>query len=190
MKLSVKMQREKYIQDSIVKFKEPRLLLTTINLDSFYLNLSNSNKLKAINDALISVNKTKTNITNNSQSLTNRLRWLKKHQLAWYKKFTLSFACFIFFFIGAPLGAIIRKGGFGLPILVSVILFMFYYVLFMMGGKAAEEGALPVFTGAWLASFILFPLGVYISYKASRDSKIINIDKLDFILRIFSKKNK
>jgi len=67
---------------------------------------------------------------------------------------------------------------------------MFYYVLFMMGGKAAEEGALPVFTGAWLASFILLPLGVYISYKASRDSKIINLDKLDFILRLIPTKRK
>jgi lipopolysaccharide export system permease protein len=190
MKLSAKMQKEQYVQDSIRKFKAPDKLTATINLDSFYLNLSTINKQKVVNDALISINRTKTNIVNNSQSLSNRLRWLKKHQLAWYKKFTLSFACFIFFFIGAPLGSIIRKGGFGLPILVSIILFMFYYVLFMMGGKAAEEGALPVFTGAWLASFILLPLGVYISYKASRDSKIINIDKLDFILRLIPTKKK
>ncbi|MCF6364669.1 MAG: LptF/LptG family permease [Bacteroidales bacterium] len=174
-------------RDSISRYQNPEKLISRMNLDSIYEKMSISEKQKALQSSLTSANRLKTNIENNSQSLSNRLKWLKKHQLAWYKKFSLSFACLVFFFIGAPLGAIIRKGGFGLPILVSVLLFMFYYVLFSFGEKAAIESAVPVFLGAWLAPGILFPIGVYVSYQATKDSKIINIQKFEEILKKISR---
>ena len=182
IKDSVKMKK-----DSIRRFQSPEKLITKINLDSLYVNMSYKEKQRVLDGSLSSVNRIKTNIENNSQSLSNRLKWLKKHQLAWYKKFSLSFACLVFFFIGAPLGAIIRKGGFGLPILVSILLFMFYYILFSFGQKAATEGAVPVIVGAWLASGVLFPMGVYVTYKATKDSKIINTQKFEEILKTISK---
>lgn len=171
-----------YKTDSINKYKNPEELISLINLDSIYEKMSNKNKLQALTESINSIKRIRVNLENNDQSLYNRLKWLKKHQLAWYKKFSLSFACLIFFFIGAPLGSIIRKGGFGLPILVSVVFFMFYYVLYIMGEKAATEDALPVFVGAWLASGILFPLGVFITYKATKDSKIVSTQKFQEIL--------
>lgn len=169
--------------DSVNKYKEPEKLISSTDLDSLYEKMSNKDKLLVITESLNSIKRIRINLENNDQSLYNRLKWLKKHQLAWYKKLSLSFACLVFFFIGAPLGSIIRKGGFGLPILVSVVFFMFYYVLYIIGEKAASEDALPVFVGAWLASGILFPLGVFFTYKATKDSKIINIHKFEEILR-------
>lgn len=174
---------DKYTTDSVNKFKKPEKLISLINLDSLYKEMKNKDKLLVIKETLSSLKRIRINLENNDQSLYNRLKWLKKHQLAWYKKFSLSFACLVFFFIGAPLGAIIRKGGFGLPILVSVVLFMFYYVLYILGEKAASEDIMPVFIGAWLASGILFPLGVFITYKATKDSKIINIQKFEEIMK-------
>jgi lipopolysaccharide export system permease protein len=165
-------------KDSLQKFLPPEKLEVHHDIDEIYDKLKTKDKLKVVQEALNSANRLKTNIENNKQALKNREEWLWKHQLARNKKFTLSFACLVFFFIGAPLGSIIRKGGFGLPILVSVVFFMFYYVLFIMGEKAAGEGALPVFIGAWMASGILFPMGVFITYKATRDSKIVSTDKL------------
>ncbi len=172
------------INDSIKKNLPPEKLKAEFNLDEIYKNLNNKEKLNVITAALKSVQIVRTNIESNGLSLTNRLKWLRKHQLAWYKKFTLSFACLVFFFIGAPLGAIIRKGGFGMPFLVSIVLFMFYYVLFIMGEKSAVEGVIPIFTGAWLAPGILFPLGVFITYKATKDSKIVNTEKIENFLKI------
>ncbi|MCF6183678.1 MAG: LptF/LptG family permease, partial [Bacteroidales bacterium] len=145
--------------------------------------LNNKDKLAVIRGAYKSVKIIRSNIENNGQSLENRLKWLKKHELAWYKKFSLSFACLVFFFIGAPLGAIIRTGGFGFPFLISVVLFMFYYVLYITGDKSAVENAVPVFVGAWLASGILFPLGVFITYKATKDSKIVNKEQIETVVK-------
>jgi len=184
-KTYLKKDSEEYIKDSTEKFKPPDELVYKVNLDKIYNDFNNKDKLYAIQEAKNSVNRLKVNIENNQQSLKNRLEWLKKHQLARNKKFTLSFACLVFFFIGAPLGSIIRKGGFGLPILVSVVLFMFYYVLYIIGEKSAGEGALPVIAGAWLASGILFPFGVFLTYKATRDSKIVSMDKIENTLKKF-----
>ncbi len=171
-------------KDSVRRYQQPENLISYTNFDSLYANMSVSKKQKIIKNSINSVKDIKRNIENNGTSLSNRLKWLKKHQLAWYKKFSLSFACLVFFFIGAPLGAIIRKGGFGLPILVSVVLFMFYYVLFITGEKSAVENAVPVIVGAWLAAGVLFPFGVFITYKATKDAKLVNIQ---FIQDIFNK---
>ena len=99
------------VRDSVNKYTEPENLSVHFDLDKLYTNFNTNDKLKAVEEALNSVNRVKVNIENNEQSLKNRREWLWKHQLARNKKFTLSFACLVFFFIGAPLGSIIRKGG-------------------------------------------------------------------------------
>lgn len=93
--------------------------------------------------------------------------WIEVH-----RKFTLSIACMILFFIGAPLGAIIRKGGLGLPTVFSIIFFLIYYLLSITGEKFAKEGLWTVFEGMWLSSFVLLPVGLFLTYKATTDSKI------------------
>lgn len=101
---------------------------------------------------------------------------LRRHMTEWHKKFTLSFACIVFFFIGAPLGAIIRKGGIGMPVVISVVLFIFYYIIDNIGFKLAKEGVWMAWEGMWLSSFVLFPLGAFLTYKAANDSAVLNID--------------
>jgi lipopolysaccharide export system permease protein len=92
------------------------------------------------------------------------------------KKFTLSLAALLFFFIGAPLGAIIRKGGFGMPIVVSVLFFIAYYIISITGEKFAREGVWSIFAGTWFSSFILLAIGIFLSYKSMNESKMFSTD--------------
>ena len=82
----------------------------------------------------------------------------------------------IFFLIGAPLGAIIRKGGLGMSVLVSVIFFVIYYVIILFGEKMARDGILPAYIGMWISTFILFPIAIYLTYKAATDSNLMSSD--------------
>jgi lipopolysaccharide export system permease protein len=113
---------------------------------------------------------------------------ITRHEVEWHRKFTLSFACIVLFFIGAPLGAIIRKGGLGMPVVVSVIFFIFFHVLSITGEKFAKEGVLPAWQGMWMASAVLLPLGIFLTWKATADSTLFNIDSyLQPIRRLFIK---
>ena len=85
-------------------------------------------------------------------------------------------ACLVFFFIGAPLGAIIRKGGLGMPLVISVFLFIFYYIIDNTGYKLARDGRWAVWEGIWLSTFVLLPLGIFFTYKAVNDSAVFNRD--------------
>ena len=112
-------------------------------------------------------------------------------KLVWHKKFTLSFACLVLFFIGAPLGAIIRKGGLGMPAVVSILLFILYYILSITGEKFAKELIISPFLGAWSASFLLLPLGVFLSWKATTDSSLFDANAyLEPVARIFKRRKR
>jgi lipopolysaccharide export system permease protein len=104
------------------------------------------------------------------------IKVLRKYEVEWNKKLTMSFACLVFFFIGAPLGAIIRKGGLGTPAVISIFFFVIYYVISISGQKLAEENVIGSFAGMWAASYILLPIGIFLTYKATTDSVIMNID--------------
>lgn len=113
---------------------------------------------------------------------------IRRHQIELMKKFTLSLACLIFFFIGAPLGAIIRKGGLGVPIVVSVILFIIYYIIDNTGYKLARDGVWEVWQGIWLSSAVLLPLGIFLTTRATKDSAVLNLDLYaDFFRHLFGK---
>ena len=101
-------------------------------------------------------------------------RYIRKHQIELYRKYTLAFACLIFFFIGAPLGAIIRKGGLGAPVVISVVMFIIYYIIDNTGYKMAREALWPCWAGMWLSSFVLLPAGIFLTYKAATDSPLFN----------------
>lgn len=111
-----------------------------------------------------------------SMSKTTTQRIINRHWIEWHKKFTLSFACIVFFFIGAPLGSIVRKGGLGMPIVISVVLFIIYYILDNVGYKMTRDGVWVHWMGMWFSSMILLPLGVFLTYKAMNDSVIMNAD--------------
>ncbi|MCQ2342218.1 MAG: LptF/LptG family permease [Paludibacteraceae bacterium] len=110
----------------------------------------------------------------NAAMLDDYNSYIRKHQIELYRKYTLSFACLIFFFIGAPLGAIIRKGGLGAPIVISVVMFIIYYIIDNTGYKMAREGLWAVWQGMWLSSAVLLPIGVFLTYKAATDSGLFN----------------
>jgi lipopolysaccharide export system permease protein len=99
---------------------------------------------------------------------------LRKFEVELHKKFTLSIACLLLFFIGAPLGAIIRKGGLGMPVVVSVLFFLVFYVISITGERLAKEGSLSVAKGMWLAPLLFLPIGIFLTFKASTDSSLFD----------------
>lgn len=121
-----------------------------------------------------------------SMSKTSTQRIINRHWIEWHRKFTLPFACLVFFFIGAPLGSIVRKGGLGMPIVISVILFIIYYILDNVGYKMARDGVWAHWMGMWFSSMVLLPLGIFLTYKAMNDSVILNPDTYTmFFKKIF-----
>jgi lipopolysaccharide export system permease protein len=149
---------------------------TFIHPDTLYKALNLNEKRNIFESALAIARTQKANISSSKDDLKARENWIVKHKIEFHLKFTLAFACLILFFIGAPLGAIIRKGGMGMPVVVSVLFFIFYYILSLMGEKFAKEMIVPAWTGIWLSSMILFPIGLFLTYKAATDSAIFNID--------------
>ena len=146
-------------------------------------------------EAIVNRAKSKADVVRNDCSQkdfmqSQQLKTLRNHQIELQKKFTLSFACFIFFFIGAPLGAIIRKGGLGMPTVISVFLFVFYYSIDLLGMKMAKQSVLPVWQGMWMSSVILLGLGIFLTYKAVNDSVMLNAEAwLGVFKRFFGKRD-
>lgn len=104
----------------------------------------------------------------------DRQRDLRKHQIEWHRKLSLSLACLVLFLIGAPLGSIIRKGGLGSPLVLSIVFFMVFYFLGTTGEKFAKEGGMTPFSGMWLSTFVLVPIGLFLTVKAINDSQLFN----------------
>ena len=121
-----------------------------------------------------------------SLNKTTTRKTINRHWIEWHRKFTIPFTCLIFFFIGAPLGSIVRKGGLGTPIVISVILFIVYYIVDNVGYKMTRDGVWVHWFGMWFSSFILLPIGVFLTQKAMSDSVIMNADTyMQFFRRLF-----
>ncbi len=144
------------------------------DVDSLYEQFDARNKERVFNHALEKARTMRDQIDYNALTLDDSQRYIRRHQIELHRKFTLAFACLIFFFIGAPLGAIIRKGGLGAPIVISVIMFIIYYIIDNTGYKMAREALWPVIPGMWLSSAILLPIGIFLTYKAATDSALLN----------------
>jgi lipopolysaccharide export system permease protein len=111
---------------------------------------------------------------------------LAPYKVEWHKKFTLSVLLIMLFLISAPLGAIIRKGGIGMPLVISVLLFVLFYAINLVGEKIGKEGVMPIWAGMWLSSAILLPIGLYITVKAASDSAILSLEAYQkFFNRLF-----
>ncbi|MBC7947652.1 MAG: LptF/LptG family permease [Chitinophagaceae bacterium] len=128
-------------------------------------------------------------------NMNDREKTLRKHKIEWHRKIVLSLACLVLFLIGAPLGSIIRKGGLGSPLIFAIIFFMIFYFATTTGEKFAKENTLTPFTGMWLATFVLVPVGLFLTYKAMRDSQLFNkewyhryIKRLGISIRRFTKR--
>ncbi|MBK5720545.1 LptF/LptG family permease [Dysgonomonas sp. Marseille-P4677] len=146
-----------------------------INFDSLVHSFSKDEMIQYLGTAASEAENSRFNILETTQKIALQKN-LRFHKVEWHQKFVLSFACLIFFFIGAPLGAIIRKGGLGMPVVVSVALFIVYYIINNIGYKMARDGVWESWQGMWLSSFALFPLGVFLTYKAMNDSALFNTE--------------
>ena len=148
--------------------------LSTYNLDSLWESYSPEKRKQALSAAHDKARNYRDQVDYNAILLDDTERSIRKHEIELYRKYTLAFACLIFFFIGAPLGAIIRKGGLGAPVVISVILFIIYYIIDNTGYKMAREALWPCWQGMWLSSFVLLPTGIFLTYKAATDSPLFN----------------
>lgn len=163
--------------DAVIRHHRPQVAMTQpIDIDSIFYKENPSRSRSYLTMAINRAHAVKQEYEFKSYVMDEERTTIRRHGIEMHKKFTLSFACLVFFFIGAPLGAIIRKGGIGTPLVISVFLFIFYYIIDNTGYKLARDGALPVWQGIWLSSFVLLPLGVFLTYKAMRDSAVLNID--------------
>ena len=130
----------------------------------------------------------KDNVAFNKTDLNYQVENINKHRKEWHKKFTLSIACLIFFFIGAPLGSIIRKGGLGLPVVISVLFFIVYHLISTIAERMAVFGDLNMFLGVWLSSLVLLPVGLFFTFKATTDAALFDGDSWKkFFQRLFKR---
>lgn len=169
------------------KLRRPDVALARpVDVDSVFRGSSSGVRINYLSQALTKAERILEEYKYKSQTMAEEQKLIRRHAIELQKKFTLSFACVIFFFIGAPLGAIIRKGGLGTPLVISVFLFIFYYIIDNMGYKFARDGKWEVWEGMWLSAAVLLPLGIFFTYKAVNDSAVFNKDAyLNFFRRFF-----
>lgn len=164
-----------------VALKESRL--TSLNLDSLLAVSSRVTQAKVMKDAKQKVESANNDANIKSYTINDGNTSIRRHQVEWHKKITLSLACIIFFFIGAPLGAIIRKGGLGMPVVISVIIFIIYFVINSMGERAAKNGSWEMWFGTWISTMVTAPVGAFFTYKANKDSAVFNADVYMSVIR-------
>ena len=162
---------------------------TCINLQWPLLSqYDDDTKATILNMAIGSAQNAKDNVAFNKLDLGSQTENINKHRKEWHKKFTLSIACLIFFFIGAPLGSIIRKGGLGLPVVISVVFFIIYHLISTIAERMAVFGDLNMFLGVWLSSLVLLPVGLFFTFKATTDAALFDGDSWKkFFQRMFKK---
>jgi lipopolysaccharide export system permease protein len=156
--------------------------------------LDHSMRLSVISAAISMASNSRNYVNNNFFTTDTKIRRLRKYQIETHKKYTLSLACLVFFFIGAPLGAIIRKGGLGIPVVISVLFFILWYIISLSGEKFARESIVTPFTGVWLSTFVLIPLGALLTQKSTQESAVLNLETytlfLNKIVAFFKRKKK
>ena len=146
------------------------------NVDSAFARLNNDGKRSVLGIARSQVQAVSADMEFKAMVTEDANRMIRQHKIEMYKKFVLSLSCLIFFFIGAPLGTIIRKGGLGIPVIVSVLVFIVYYILDNSGYQMARRGIWAIWFGELLATMVLVPLAVFVTYKANKDSAVFNFD--------------
>ena len=157
-----------------------------MNVDSIYKTATIKTKKMWKSDALRTVSSIKNTYDINNKILHQLDKDLNKHKIYWWEKITLSLGCLVFLLIGAPLGSIVRKGGLGYPVIISVATFILYYIFETSGSKMASEGVWKIWFGSWWSTMILLPLGLFFTYQANKDSGILKNDSIKtFFKRLF-----
>lgn len=171
------------VKDSLRSFG--LVATNTYNVDSAFSQLTPDRRRAAVGYALQQVKQRASDLDFKQMITSDGDRLIRQHKIEWVRKITLALTCLIFFFIGAPLGAIIRKGGLGLPVLISVLVFIVYYILDNSGYRMARGGMWAIWFGNALAPAVLVPMAVFFTYKATNDSVVFNVDLYTDIFRRF-----
>jgi lipopolysaccharide export system permease protein len=170
-------KRSRILPDSVrAAMDRDTMTVMQLHVDTLFGQLSRLEQRRAITQSITYARSNKSITKSNVGTNEWKTSKLRRYQIEIQRKYTLSLLCLIFFFIGAPLGAIIRKGGLGMPVIVSVLLFLIYYVISMTGEKFVREDILPPFVGMWISTFILIPVSILLTYKAANDSVIMNVE--------------
>jgi lipopolysaccharide export system permease protein len=156
---------------------------TIVNIDSVVLSTDHILRKEIVQEAISEARNNSQTINQQQDQLYVQKKNINKHAIERNKKYSWSFACLIFFFIGAPLGAIIRKGGLGMPVVVSILMFISYYMVTLTGEKFAREDVWHMFNGMWVPSFLFLSLGIFLTYKAATDSAIMNMETYQQIFK-------
>ncbi|MEQ9378937.1 MAG: LptF/LptG family permease [Imperialibacter sp.] len=159
-------------KEAVIKRK--KAARDTITFEKYFAD--NSRRTRAVNDALVKARYIKTNLANQATRIENLNSEIYRHIIEKHKKVALAFSCLVMFFIGAPLGSIIKKGGFGLPVILSIGFFIIFYVVSIMSEKYAREGLLDGAVAAWMPNMILMPFGVFFLRQARNDSRLFDAD--------------
>lgn len=146
------------------------------NIDSIFGKLSTEQKQQTVASALAKAQNEMSDLEFKSLLTSDGDKNIRRHKIEMVNKFTVALSCLIFFFIGAPLGAIIRKGGLGVPVIISVLVFIIYYILDNSGFRMAREGIWAIWFGKGLAPGVLTPIAIFVTYKANKDSVVFNVD--------------
>jgi lipopolysaccharide export system permease protein len=174
--LTKKMFNLTALHDSLKRENEIPVADSIFDFDEHFASVDKWVRAEIAGAALEKARGINKNISMFQGQLSRQKKELNKYDMERHRKFTLSIAVLIFFFIGAPLGAIIRKGGLGMPVVVSILLFILYYIVSMSGEKTAREDVWNMFNGMWLSSYIFMPVGVWLTYKAATDSSVMTAE--------------
>jgi lipopolysaccharide export system permease protein len=168
------------LPDSVWKKAAP----TKVAVKRFIDLIPDSVRLEVFNQAVNTGASLKNTYQFTGTEWVNKQQDTRLNQIEWHRKFSFSLACLVLFFIGAPLGSIIRKGGLGMPLVVAIVFFIIFHLLNIFGEKFAKEAITPVFFGMWLAVIALIPVGAFFTYKAMHDSQLFN---KEFYYRFFKR---
>ena len=174
IKLSIYSPQSLSKTDSIKVVKKE--LPSIINGDSVFNTYTLAEKEEALANAYNQTNKLASDWSVKSIQVTDTDKNILRHKTDWHKKITLSLSCLMFFFIGAPLGAIIRKGGIGLPVVISVVIFVLYYIIDSGSTRVARSGEMNIVLGVWMSTLVLMPIGIFFTYKSNKDSVVFNAE--------------
>ena len=154
-----------------------------LNFDSLVAKVPKEKMERARSRTASTLQSFSTEMTWRNEAVEDQEYFVRKHEVEWHQRITLALACLLFFFVGAPLGAIIRKGGLGMPTIISVGIFILYYIINTSGMKMARDGSINMVVGMWMSTFILTPAGAYLTFMANRDSVVFNLDAYIAFLR-------
>ncbi|MCA1763488.1 MAG: LptF/LptG family permease [Flavobacteriales bacterium] len=166
---------KRYLRGNVSLTDSTELKRDTVPILTFS-ELSTIEKRRVINVSINMTRNAKNYMNRTHKEMDNREEYIDKHKIEWHRKLTLSFACVVLFFVGAPLGAIIKKGGLGLPVVFSVIFFLVFHITSISGENMVESNVLSPFTGMWLSSMVLLPIAIFLTYKAAKDAALFDRD--------------